>query len=176
MNAEILARGHCAPIGLSGAGPTLVRPGWACYADRVLRRRAEPLHAAHRGDFTAKAGRRGQVPGRRQPKSQIAAGTPLPLSGRVFISANDANKPRVTESARRFVNLGLRLAATTETGAAIARVGLPVKPLQEYYAGARRDEREREAVTDLRTAAEASAVFGWSQWLQNERDRLLSSP
>ena len=41
-------------------------------------------------------------------KSQMAAGAPLPLGGRVFISVSDAHKAEVAEVARQFVGPGLR--------------------------------------------------------------------
>src|SRR4029434_2768396 len=39
-------------------------------------------------------------------KSQMAAGGPLPMSGRVFISVSDAHKKEVAAVARQFVDLG----------------------------------------------------------------------
>src|SRR4029077_15533205 len=42
-------------------------------------------------------------------KSQMAAGGPLPLSGRVFISVSDAHKAEVAPIARQFAELGFEL-------------------------------------------------------------------
>lgn len=70
-------------------------------------------------------------------KSQMAAGTPLPLSGRLFISVNDADKPRVAEAARRFAKLGFQLAATSGTAAAIESAGLRVDRLFKLGEGGR---------------------------------------
>src|SRR5204862_6958797 len=44
-------------------------------------------------------------------KSQMAAGGPLPLSGRVFISVSDAHKPAVADVAKQFSELGFELIA-----------------------------------------------------------------
>src|SRR5213080_4713506 len=44
-------------------------------------------------------------------KSQMAAGSPLPLSGRVFISVSDAHKAEVAEVGRQFATLGFELIA-----------------------------------------------------------------
>src|SRR3954471_16245505 len=48
-------------------------------------------------------------------KSQMAAGGPLPLGGRVFISVSDAHKHEVAEVARQYAELGFELVATTGT-------------------------------------------------------------
>src|SRR5450631_3139965 len=48
-------------------------------------------------------------------KAQAAAGQILPTSGRVFLSANDRDKPFVAEVAQRFVELGFSLVATHGT-------------------------------------------------------------
>src|SRR5213078_1103261 len=50
-------------------------------------------------------------------KSQMAAGSPLPLSGRVFISVSDAHKGEVAEIARQYADLGFELKATSGTAA-----------------------------------------------------------
>jgi carbamoyl-phosphate synthase large subunit len=60
-------------------------------------------------------------------KSQIAAGGPLPLSGRVFISVSDAHKMDVAEVARLFADLGFELAATDGTAAVLEKAGLKVR-------------------------------------------------
>src|SRR5437879_6274942 len=60
-------------------------------------------------------------------KSQMAAGGPLPLSGRVFISVSDAHKHEVASLASQFVELGFELIATTGTAAVLERAGLRVR-------------------------------------------------
>jgi len=60
-------------------------------------------------------------------KSQMAAGAPLPLSGRVFISVSDAHKQAAVGIARQFVELGFDLAATGGTAAVLERAGLTVQ-------------------------------------------------
>jgi carbamoyl-phosphate synthase large subunit len=59
-------------------------------------------------------------------KSQAAAGNRLPVSGTVFLSVADRDKRAGVEIARRFVELGFALAATTGTAAAVEAEGLPV--------------------------------------------------
>jgi carbamoyl-phosphate synthase large subunit len=60
-------------------------------------------------------------------KSQMAALSPLPLSGRVFISVSDADKNRIVEVARRFVENGFQLVATTGTALVLEKAGLKVQ-------------------------------------------------
>jgi len=60
-------------------------------------------------------------------KSQMAAGGPLPLSGRVFISVSDAHKPEVAALARQFMALDFEIVATSGTAAVLEREGLRVR-------------------------------------------------
>jgi len=60
-------------------------------------------------------------------KSQMAAGGPLPLSGRVFISVSDAHKPEVAALARQFMALDFEIVATSGTAAVLERAGLKVR-------------------------------------------------
>jgi carbamoyl-phosphate synthase large subunit len=60
-------------------------------------------------------------------KSQMAAGVPLPLSGRVFISVSDAHKKEVAGVARSFAELGFELIATGGTAAVLEQAGLKVQ-------------------------------------------------
>src|SRR5881275_2356164 len=60
-------------------------------------------------------------------KSQMAAGGPLPVSGRVFISVSDAHKNEVAEVGRQFAALGFELVATSGTAAVLEKAGLKVR-------------------------------------------------
>jgi carbamoyl-phosphate synthase large subunit len=60
-------------------------------------------------------------------KSQMAAGGPLPLSGRVFISVSDTHKDEVAEVGRQFANLGFELIATHGTAVVLEKAGLKVR-------------------------------------------------
>jgi len=53
--------------------------------------------------------------GRAFAKSQAAAGNPLPLSGRVFISVKDKDKPTVVEIAKHLIAQGFTIEATRGT-------------------------------------------------------------
>jgi carbamoyl-phosphate synthase large subunit len=59
-------------------------------------------------------------------KSQMAAGGPLPGSGCVFLSLADRDKPSGLVAARRFVELGFEIAATSGTAAYLSAQGVPV--------------------------------------------------
>jgi len=59
-------------------------------------------------------------------KSQIGAGSPLPVSGRVFISVSDAHKPEVAEVGKLFADLGFELVATGGTAGVLEKAGLKV--------------------------------------------------
>jgi carbamoyl-phosphate synthase large subunit len=59
-------------------------------------------------------------------KSQMAAGGPLPLGGRVFISVSDADKKRVAAVARHFVDLGFEIISTAGTARVLEEAGLKV--------------------------------------------------
>jgi carbamoyl-phosphate synthase large subunit len=68
-------------------------------------------------------------------KSQMAAGGPLPLSGRVFISLSDVHKEHATEVARQFADLGFDLVATAGTAAVLERAGLAVQRVHKLKEG-----------------------------------------
>ncbi len=60
-------------------------------------------------------------------KSQMAAGGPLPLSGRVFLSVSDADKEAVVPVAKRFAEMGFELVATGGTATVLEKAGLKVR-------------------------------------------------
>ncbi|HTA95973.1 MAG TPA: carbamoyl-phosphate synthase large subunit, partial [Verrucomicrobiae bacterium] len=60
-------------------------------------------------------------------KSQMAANSPLPLSGKIFISVSDAHKKEVAAVAKQFSDLGFELVATSGTAAILEKAGLKVQ-------------------------------------------------
>ncbi len=68
-------------------------------------------------------------------KSQMAAGSPLPLSGSVFISVSDAHKGEVAGVARLFADLGFHLAASAGTAAVLEAAGLRVTRVAKLAEG-----------------------------------------
>ncbi len=59
-------------------------------------------------------------------KSQFAAGTRLPKSGKVFLSVKPADRPKAVDVARELHELGFAIVATRGTGGAISAAGIPV--------------------------------------------------
>jgi carbamoyl-phosphate synthase large subunit len=59
-------------------------------------------------------------------KSQMAAGAPLPMGGRVFVSVSDAHKDEVAEISKLFADLGFELIATSGTADVLEKAGLKV--------------------------------------------------
>jgi carbamoyl-phosphate synthase large subunit len=68
-------------------------------------------------------------------KAQAAAGQVLPTKGRVFISANDRDKPEIAALARRFVELGFSLVATHGTAKLIEDANLQVERVYKVKEG-----------------------------------------
>jgi carbamoyl-phosphate synthase large subunit len=68
-------------------------------------------------------------------KSQMAANSPLPLGGKVFLSVSDAHKPEVAEVARLFAGLGFELVATSGTASVLERSGLKVERILKLLEG-----------------------------------------
>jgi carbamoyl-phosphate synthase large subunit len=57
-------------------------------------------------------------------KAQTAAGAPLPLSGKIFMSVRDSDKPRGIEIAKKFAAMGFEIFATGGTADALRAAGV----------------------------------------------------
>jgi carbamoyl-phosphate synthase large subunit len=68
-------------------------------------------------------------------KAQAAAGVALPVSGTVFITVTDVDKPAATQLAARFHDLGFTIIATRGTAQAISRMGIPVRVINKIAEG-----------------------------------------
>jgi len=68
-------------------------------------------------------------------KSQLAAGTHLPTSGKVFLSVKNGDKSKVAEVARILHEVGFILTATKGTASAIAAAGLPCETVKKVQEG-----------------------------------------
>jgi len=68
-------------------------------------------------------------------KSQIAAGTRLPRSGKVFVSVKANDKPRAVDVARGLAALGFTLIGTKGTAAAIVAAGLECQTVNKVTEG-----------------------------------------
>jgi carbamoyl-phosphate synthase large subunit len=68
-------------------------------------------------------------------KSQMAANSPLPLGGKVFISVSDMHKPHAPAVAKQFIDLGFEIIATGGTAAALEKAGLKVERIHKLTEG-----------------------------------------
>jgi len=68
-------------------------------------------------------------------KAQIAAGSKLPTSGRVFVSVRNSDKPAIVEPARQLIELGFTVVATGGTAAHLAEAGLKVETINKVLEG-----------------------------------------
>jgi len=68
-------------------------------------------------------------------KSQIAAGSALPVSGTVFLSVKDRDKKRAVALGRDLVEMGFEIVATEGTARALGEARIPVKPLKKIQEG-----------------------------------------
>ncbi|MBU6408817.1 MAG: carbamoyl-phosphate synthase large subunit [Verrucomicrobia bacterium] len=68
-------------------------------------------------------------------KSQMAAGAPLPLAGKVFISVSDAHKNEVADVGKLFADLGFELVATSGTATALEKAGLKAHRVMKLLEG-----------------------------------------
>jgi carbamoyl-phosphate synthase large subunit len=68
-------------------------------------------------------------------KAQAAAGSKLPLSGTLFITVTDRDKPAATGVASLLHDMGFRIVATRGTAQAIRRMGIPVQTINKIGEG-----------------------------------------
>jgi carbamoyl-phosphate synthase large subunit len=68
-------------------------------------------------------------------KAQAAAKPGLPISGNVFLSVKDADKPRAVDLARRLATLGFQLFSTSGTAKVLTENGLKVTKLAKIEEG-----------------------------------------
>ncbi len=68
-------------------------------------------------------------------KAQLAAGTVLPMTGTVFLSVKDSDKPVILEAARDLVGIGFDLIATDGTAAYLSGEGIAVARVNKVQQG-----------------------------------------
>jgi carbamoyl-phosphate synthase large subunit len=68
-------------------------------------------------------------------KSQLAAGTLLPKSGKVFLSVTNRTKEHLTQLARRLEQMGFELLATRGTAMRLEEAGIRVQTLKKLQEG-----------------------------------------
>lgn len=89
-------------------------------------------------------------------KSQAAAGSALPTSGRIFISVADRDKHQVVLPVRRLWQLGYEILATSGTAAILSRHGIPTRVVRKHSA----DDKAPAgpSIVDLILAGEVDVV------------------
>ncbi len=98
-------------------------------------------------------------------KSQLATGTRLPLSGKVFISVRESDKQAATEIASDLAQLGFVLYATRGTAAAISDAGLKVNIINKVAEG-------RPHIVDMIKNGEISLIVNT---VSNKRNAIKDS-
>ncbi len=68
-------------------------------------------------------------------KSQLGAGSRLPVEGTVFLSVRDADKPALVDIARRLIALGFRVIATGGTASYLGAHGIAVGTINKVQEG-----------------------------------------
>jgi carbamoyl-phosphate synthase large subunit len=92
-------------------------------------------------------------------KSQIGAGTRLPVGGTVFISVKDSDKDLIVAPARDLAAMGFKLIATGGTARALAQAGLEVATINKVLEG-------RPHVVDALKNGEIHLVFNTTEGAQ----------
>jgi carbamoyl-phosphate synthase large subunit len=86
-------------------------------------------------------------------KAQLAAGSPLPISGKVFLSVKNRDKRLIAALAQRLADLGFSLVATQGTAKVLRLHGLEVEVINKVA------ESYRPNVIDLMRRGEIALVF-----------------
>jgi carbamoyl-phosphate synthase large subunit len=68
-------------------------------------------------------------------KSQLAAGTVLPRSGKIFLSVAERHKDHMVKLAKRLADMGYELVATEGTRQRLVREGIPVQLVKKLQEG-----------------------------------------
>ena len=85
-------------------------------------------------------------------KSQLAAGSRLPASGKVFISVKDSDKPAMTKVAKELIELGYTICATGGTATYLQQAGIAVEKINKVKEG-------RPHIVDAMKNGEVALVF-----------------
>ena len=103
--------------------------------------------------------------GRAFAKSQMGAGTHLPLNGTVFISIKDADKAAYVPICAELVSLGFTIVATGGTHAALAAANVPATKINKVMEG-------RPHAVDAMLSGEIDLVFNTAHGAASIRDSL----
>jgi len=68
-------------------------------------------------------------------KSQMAADNTLPISGTIFISVNDKDKPKIIQIAKKLADMGFKIVATNGTSKILTEHNIPCSKVFKVYEG-----------------------------------------
>jgi len=97
-------------------------------------------------------------------KSQLGGGTDLPLSGAVFVSVKDADKPLILEPVRNLERQGFAIIATGGTCDFLAANGVGVERVAKVF------ENQRPNIVDRMKNGEVQLVFNTTEGTQSMKD------
>ncbi|HEV8532539.1 MAG TPA: carbamoyl-phosphate synthase large subunit [Methylomirabilota bacterium] len=100
-------------------------------------------------------------------KSQIAANSPLPTSGKVFLSVKNRDKRAVLQVAKRLAEMGFSLVATAGTAKLLMRQGMTVEMVYKV------NESRRPNIVDLMKRDEIALVFNTPEDGRARKDSYL---
>jgi carbamoyl-phosphate synthase large subunit len=100
-------------------------------------------------------------------KSQLSAGSPLPTSGKVFLSVKNRDKRAVLQVAKRLAEMGFSLVATVGTAKLLQRQGMTVEMVHKV------NENYRPNIVDLMKRGEIALVFNTPEDGRARRDSYL---
>jgi carbamoyl-phosphate synthase large subunit len=96
-------------------------------------------------------------------KSQLAGGTKLPLSGQVFVSVKEGDKPFVLEAVRILAGQGFGIVATAGTASYLREQGIETTLVKKVLEG-------RPNIVDLMKNGEIALVFNTTEGRQSLQD------
>ncbi|MGH7197946.1 MAG: carbamoyl-phosphate synthase large subunit [Candidatus Omnitrophota bacterium] len=99
-------------------------------------------------------------------KSQIAANSPLPLQGTVFLSVTEKDKAQIVEIGKMFSKMKFSLVATAGTAEVLEKAGIPVKSLKKISEGS-------PNAADLIHASEISLVINTPSGAKPRKDEVV---
>ncbi len=100
-------------------------------------------------------------------KSQLSAGSPLPTSGKVFLSVKNRDKRAVLQIAKRLAEMGFNLVATQGTAKVLTRHGMSVEVINKVAEG------WRPNIVDLMKRGEIALVFNTPEDGRARKDSYL---
>jgi carbamoyl-phosphate synthase large subunit len=96
-------------------------------------------------------------------KSQLGAGNLLPMTGRVFVSVKDSDKPQMLEPVRTLAGLGFQIVATGGTQTFLADNGVAVERVNKVAEG-------RRHIVDRIVDGEIDLIFNTTEGWQSHKD------